>query len=110
MATNSSSLHVVVKPEIPGDMYHLFIKYSNTRVTDVYPDEKHHDYSFTLPNMFYSDPSNELMYTAFISNNETKGNGTYYIGIKLAGQSKLILLKNYIHQLFNFNLSFIFFK
>lgn len=78
----------MVKPEIPGDIYHLYIKYSKTRVTDVYPDEKHHDYAFTLPNLLYSDQSKELMHTAFISNNETKGNGTYYIGIKLAGKFK----------------------
>ncbi|CAF0709342.1 unnamed protein product [Brachionus calyciflorus] len=86
LATNSSSLHVVIIPETPGDIYHIYIKYSETKITSVYPDEKNHDYAFTSPDLsgYYTDPSNELMYTAFISNNDTKGNGTYYIGVKLA--------------------------
>ena len=79
MATNSSSLHVVVIPDNPGDFYHIYIKYSVTKVTTEYPDEHNYDYHFTVPDLYAADtdPSNELMYTAFISNNDTKGKQIY---------------------------------
>jgi hypothetical protein len=78
---------VVVRPQVPGDYYHVYIKYSEARVSTVMPSEENFDYSFTLPNnkTFKNDYTGELPHTAFIANNETKGNGTYYIAVKLAG-------------------------
>lgn len=80
LATNSSSLHAVIIPDNPGDFYHVYIKYSVTKVTKEYPDEHNYDYQFTVPDLYAADtdPSNELMYTAFISNNDTKGTFIYY--------------------------------
>lgn len=76
-------------PEIPGDFYHIYIKYSTAKVIEEYPDEKNYDYAFTSPNSIYLEEGDfeELRYTSFISNNDTKGNGTYYIGVKLASKN-----------------------
>lgn len=87
MPTNSSSVHFVMVSDIPGNFFHVYVKYSVTKVASVYPDEKNHDYVFTLPSnkTFINDRTRELKHTAFISNNDTKGNGTYYFGVKLVG-------------------------
>jgi hypothetical protein len=86
LLTNISSLHVVLIPENEGDLYHVYVKFSVSPKTDElkYPDEENFDYSFSLPKN-RTDPSDtsELRYTAFIGSNDTKGNGTYYIAVKL---------------------------
>lgn len=66
--------------------YHVYIKYSVTKVTDVYPNEINADYVFTLPNnrTLEKNQPRDLKNTAFIPANMTKGNGTYYVGVKLA--------------------------
>ena len=88
MPTNSSSLHIEIYPEQKGDIYHIYVKYSDKKVIDVQPSEKSYDYAYTLPN-FNKTESEEKMHTIFIPQNETKGNGTYYIGVKLAGKKHL---------------------
>ena len=95
LLTNSSSLHVVVIPENPGDLFHLYIKYSSNPKKDElrYPDEENYDYAFTLPkNETYSEDKAELKYTAFVGQDLIKGSGTYYIGLKLFSNYKFILL------------------
>jgi hypothetical protein len=86
LPTNSSSLHIEIYPEQKGDIYHIYVKYSDKKVIDVQPSEKSYDYAYTLPN-FNQTESEEKMHTIFIPQNETKGNGTYYIGVKLAGKT-----------------------
>lgn len=83
----------MVKPDLPGDYYHIYIKYSETRVAARYPDETYFDYSFTAPNnrSFPDDVTGELKYTAFLPAEKAMGNGTYYIGVKLAGMLILFL-------------------
>ncbi len=91
LSTNVSSLHVVLLPQRLGDWYHVYIKYTPLKVLgadDEYPSQSSNDYNFTLPSSpaIRNDPSyarDELAHTAFIRANETKGNGTYYIGVKL---------------------------
>ena len=82
-----SSLHVVVLPEKAGDWYHVYIKYTPLKVIDEYPSETTYDYYFTLPTNSSAGTTNanayEMRHTAFIRANETKGNGTYYIAVKL---------------------------
>lgn len=87
LPSDSSSLHFVLKPDTPGDMYHVYIsKYTlDTPSDQKYPNEQYHEYKFFLPNNRTVEETSELKYTAFIPNGETKGNGTYYVGIKLAG-------------------------
>ncbi len=90
LLTNISSLHVVLMPENEGDLYHVYIKFSANPKTDdsKYPDEKNYDFSFSLPkNKTNQEDLSELRYTAFIASNETKGNGTYYIAVKLYSKS-----------------------
>ena len=70
-------------PTEPGEFYHVYIKYTDKKVIDTYPDENNYDYMFTLPNNKSSSSAPEIKYSAFIGSNETKGNGTYYIGVKL---------------------------
>ena len=85
--TNSSSIHVVTIPDSVGDIYHVYIRYSADPAMDDlrYPTEKNYNWVFTLPNNNTNDEHfSELKYTAFLGINETKGAGTYYIGIKLA--------------------------
>ena len=87
LLTNSSSMHVVTIPDSVGDIYHVYVKYSANPATDDlrYPTESNFDWVFTLPNNnTYDEQLYELKYTAFLGINETKGAGTYYIGIKLA--------------------------
>ncbi len=93
LSTKTSSLHIVLLPLIPGDCYHIYIRYSPTKVIDIYPDEKTFDYYYTLPNTKQiDDPQfSEIQNTAFIKANETKGSGTYYIGVKLASIYKFSL-------------------
>ena len=88
LLTNASSLSVVIIPDCPDEYYHIYIKYTNKSYLEEYPDEKNHDWVFTSPNNMTLDEgdSSELRYTAFLSNTDTKGNGTYYIGIKLASK------------------------
>jgi len=91
LPTDSSSLHFVLKPDTVGDFYHVYIsKYTlDTPSDQKYPNEMYNDYAFTLPNNRMDvDNSSELGYTAFIGNNETKGVGVYYIGVKLAALSE----------------------
>lgn len=62
-------------------------------MASTYPNEVNYNYVFTLPNnktSFPRDKANELKFTAFISDNETMGNGTYYIGVKLASECEYI--------------------
>lgn len=90
LLTNTSSLHVVVIPNNPGDLFHLYIKYSKNPKTDElkYPDEENYDYVFTLPtNATYSKDKTELKYTAFVGQDRIKGSGAYYIGLKLFSNS-----------------------
>lgn len=89
LLTNISSLHVVVIPEKPEEVFHIYVKYSAKPRGDEnkYPDEENYDYHFTVPNNKTSlDPANELRYTAFIGANETMGSGAYYIGVKVASK------------------------
>lgn len=85
LATNSSSLHFVLLDEYVN-FYHVYVKYSVTKVISEYPDETNYDYVFTLPNnnSYRAEFVQELKNTAFIPSNATKGNGTYYFGVKLA--------------------------
>lgn len=79
----------MLKPDTPGDYFHVYAsKYTlDTPSDQKYPNEVYHHYKFTLPNnRQVDDPASELPYTAFISNNETQGNGTYYISVKLVGK------------------------
>jgi hypothetical protein len=98
LPSNQSSIHVVIIPLVSGDYYHVYIKYSTKKVIDLYPDESNYDYAFTLPNNksyhidgAYRQSYEELRYTAFVSSNETKGNGTYYIAVKLASKQFIII-------------------
>ena len=90
LPSDSSSLHFVLRPDTIGDIYHVYIsKYTlDTPSDQKYPTEQYNDYAFTLPNNRDVNETSELKYTAFIGNNETKGNGTYYIGVKLAALSE----------------------
>ena len=54
-----------------------------TKVIEVQPSEKSYDYAYTLPNNNITD-NEEKRQTIFIPQNETMGNGTYYVGVKLA--------------------------
>jgi hypothetical protein len=88
-------LHFVAIPETQGDFYHIYIKYSAKRTIsqDEYPDESSFDYHCMSPNnkTYENSPDKyELVHTCFIAANETKGNGTYYIGVKLASNSNEI--------------------
>ena len=88
MSTNASSLHFYLRDDCKN-YYHVYVLYSATKVASVYPDELNYNYVFTLPSnktSFPRDKANELKFTAFISNNDTMGNGTYYIGVKLASK------------------------
>jgi hypothetical protein len=92
LPTATSALVFVLKPDTPGDYFHVYMsRYTlDTPSDQKYPSEKYHDWAFTVPNNRSEDPAtSELPFTAFISNNETKGNGTYYIAVKLAGKIKL---------------------
>jgi len=91
LPTDSSSLHFVLKPDTPGDYFHVYVsKYTlDTPSDQKYPNEVYHHYKFTLPNnRKVDDPASELPFTAFIGNNETQGNGTYYISVKLIALSE----------------------
>jgi hypothetical protein len=106
LSSNTSSLHFVAIPETPGDFYHIYIKYSAKKTINPneYPDEASFDYYCMSPNnktYKNSQDEYELIHTCFIGINETKGNGTYYIGVKLASKSnkmsrKKIKKKKYI--------------
>jgi hypothetical protein len=88
LGKNDSSFHMVILPECPGEFYHVYVKYTTKRVIDEVVDEKNFDWRFTVPNnmtLGLTD-SDELKYSVFISNNDTKGNGTYYAGVKLASR------------------------
>jgi hypothetical protein len=86
-------------PSQEGDIYHVYIKYSEKKVIDEYPSETNYDWIYTLPanasnissttSEKYSDSSSELPNTAFLSNKDTKGNGYYYIGVKLISKLKM---------------------
>ena len=82
MPTNTSSLHIDIIPAVPGDFYHIYVKYSLTRVIDVQPSEKSYDYAYTLPNNRVENE--EKRHSIFMAQNQTMGNGTYYIGVKVA--------------------------
>lgn len=85
LPTNSSSLHIAVMPEVDGDYYHIYVKYSVKKVIEVYPDEASFDYAYTVPSN-RTELDYEARHTVFMRANETMGNGTYYVGVKLAGE------------------------
>ena len=79
----------MITPEVEGDFYHVYISHTPNKTIDQYPNENSHDYAFTIPrNETSANENDEFRYRIFLRSNETKGNGTYYIGIKLA--SKLV--------------------
>jgi hypothetical protein len=81
LPTNSSSLHLEIYPDVPGDYYHIYAAYSLTKVIEVQPNENSYDWTYTVPN--HNAESEQKMHNIFMPQNETKGNGTYYFGIKL---------------------------
>lgn len=92
LSTNASSLHFVLQDDFVN-IYHIYIKYSMTKVATEYPNEVNYDYVFTLPNnrTLEKDQPRDLKNTAFIPSNMTKGNGTYYIAVKLIGSWRFFL-------------------
>lgn len=84
---NDSALSLILTPLTKGDYYHVYISHSPKKTIAEYPNEKSHDWVFTVPNNLTYDESTEegrdFKHTIFLSNNETKGEGYYFIGVKL---------------------------
>jgi hypothetical protein len=78
----------MITPLVDGDIYHVYISYTPNKTIDTYPSETSHDYAYTIPRneTFVGTLEDEFKYRIFLLSNETKGNGTYYIGIKLASK------------------------
>jgi hypothetical protein len=87
LEANTSALGIMITPEVDGDFYHVYISHTPNKTISEYPNEKTHDYAFTVPqNSSQTGENDAFKYRIFLRSNETKGNGTYYIGIKLASK------------------------
>ncbi len=91
LSSIDNAMSIIIIPVVQGDIYHVYISHSPNKTIEQYPNEEHHDYAFTVPGNDSYDESTpdgkDLKHMIFISNNETKGIGTYYIGIKLISRA-----------------------